>query len=185
LYDSLTVDPETETNEVLSTLGNSLLGLFASEHLTSQYPYLPTESLKQAVTAYVGPSTCLSVGKELGLATTGGYTPGISVRYHLTRTALEVEEPQARAETVPSARRFRKYEEGQEERRKELEELRIADKRRSRDREGFEDVVACSVRAFVGLIYQEMVSQHQGRQRGVLKRYRAYMLHGSLCMLTS
>jgi large subunit ribosomal protein L44 len=158
----------TETNELLATLGNSLLGLFASEHLTSQYPYLPTEALKQAVTAYVGPVTCLSVARELGLAASGGgnlgiigqgrgsASAGIAVRYHRTRVD-EGGVPDG-PETVPGARRFRKYEDAGSEGSERLRELRIADKRRARNREGFEDVVASSVRAFVGLIYQEAVS---------------------------
>lgn len=56
------------TNANLSTLGNSLLGLFASEYIHALYPHLPTRVLKAAVSAYVGPTTCASVAKEMGAA---------------------------------------------------------------------------------------------------------------------
>ncbi|TFY73580.1 hypothetical protein EWM64_g10432, partial [Hericium alpestre] len=49
-------------------LGNSLLGLFAAEHLNTSYPHLPTRALKAAVSAYVGPMTCASVAREMGAA---------------------------------------------------------------------------------------------------------------------
>lgn len=55
-------------NGNLATLGNSLLGLFASEFLHTSYPHLPTRVLKAAVSAYVGPQTCASVAKEIGAA---------------------------------------------------------------------------------------------------------------------
>ncbi|KAL5537041.1 MRPL3 [Sanghuangporus sanghuang] len=57
-----------KSNANLSTLGNSLLGLFATEFLHASYPHLPTRVLKAAVSAYVGPSTCASVAKEMGAA---------------------------------------------------------------------------------------------------------------------
>ena len=56
------------SNANLSTLGNSLLGLFATEFLHATYPHLPTRVLKAAVSAYVGPATCASVAKEMGVA---------------------------------------------------------------------------------------------------------------------
>jgi large subunit ribosomal protein L44 len=171
---TLQTDTELESNELLATLGNTLLGLFASEHLTSQFPYLPTEALKQAVTAYVGPATCLSVARELGLAASGGgnlgfvgqgpgsASAGIPVRFHRTREDQSGHSGRGEVsdgpEKIPSARRFRKFEEGAKERSDELEGRRILDKRKARNREGFEDVVASAVRAFVGLIYQEEVS---------------------------
>jgi large subunit ribosomal protein L44 len=55
-------------NGNLSTLGNSLLGLFASEFVAASYPHLPTRVVKAAVSAYVGPSTCANVAKEVGAA---------------------------------------------------------------------------------------------------------------------
>ncbi|KIR74682.1 hypothetical protein I310_00956 [Cryptococcus deuterogattii CA1014] len=67
----------TQTNELLATLGNSLLGLFASEHLSTIYPYLPTKPLQHAVTAYVGPASCLSVARSLGVAVQGGGNTGL------------------------------------------------------------------------------------------------------------
>lgn len=55
-----------QSNANLSTVGNSLLGLFATEFLHSSYPHLPTRALKAAVSAYVGPLTCATVAKEMG-----------------------------------------------------------------------------------------------------------------------
>ena len=56
------------TNGNLSTLGNALLGLFASEFVTASYPHLPTRVVKAAVSAYVGPNTCANVATEVGAA---------------------------------------------------------------------------------------------------------------------
>jgi len=56
------------TNGNLSTLGNALLGLFASEFVTASYPHLPTRVVRAAVSAYVGPNTCANVAKEVGAA---------------------------------------------------------------------------------------------------------------------
>jgi hypothetical protein len=55
-------------NGNLSNLGNSLLGLFASEFVVASYPHLPTRVVKAAVSAYVGPSTCANVATEVGAA---------------------------------------------------------------------------------------------------------------------
>ncbi|KAF4611052.1 hypothetical protein D9613_006829 [Agrocybe pediades] len=60
--------PEPATNAQLATIGNSLMGLFATEYITAKYPYLPTRVAKAAVTAHVGPLTCDSVAKEMGAA---------------------------------------------------------------------------------------------------------------------
>jgi large subunit ribosomal protein L44 len=131
----------TETNEILSSLGNSLLGLFASEHLSSQFPYLPTAALKQAVTAFVGPKACMSVARELGLGTQNkvdGNFNGVGVRWR--KPDVEVER-----ESTPIAQRFLKYQGEKGHRRHEKHD-------------NFEDVVAGVVKAFVGLIYRERVS---------------------------
>ncbi|PSR76134.1 hypothetical protein PHLCEN_2v8632 [Hermanssonia centrifuga] len=53
-------------NERLAVLGNSLMGLFATEYVNSTYPYLPTRVMKAAVSAYVGPTTCATIAKEMG-----------------------------------------------------------------------------------------------------------------------
>lgn len=58
--------PPLPTNSQLETIGNSLLGLFATEHISAAFPYLPTRVLKAAVTAHVGPMTCASVAQEMG-----------------------------------------------------------------------------------------------------------------------
>lgn len=57
-----------EHHAAMATVGNSLLGMLATEHLHLRYPNLPTRVLKAAVSAYVGPSTLSDVGSELGLA---------------------------------------------------------------------------------------------------------------------
>ncbi|KAK4685359.1 large subunit ribosomal protein L44, partial [Tremellales sp. Uapishka_1] len=145
--------PESEetvdSNSILDPLGNSLLGLFASEHLSTLFPNLPTEALKSAVTAYVGPSACTSVARELGVGAQGGGNSGVAgqgrgmasagVAVRWTR-ALKEDKP----ETTPVAKGFRKHEEGH---------------RRWEKKATFEDAVASTVRAFVGLIYQEQVSR--------------------------
>ena len=56
--------PLTNTN--LAVLGNSLLGLFATEFVHASYPHLPTRVVKAAVSAYVGPTTCADVAREMG-----------------------------------------------------------------------------------------------------------------------
>lgn len=58
--------PPLQSNANLATLGNSLLGLFATEYLHATYPHLPTRVLKAATSAYVGPQTCAAVAKEMG-----------------------------------------------------------------------------------------------------------------------
>lgn len=57
----------TEDNAALSRLGNSLLGLIASEYLHIKYPNLPSRVLKLMVSSHVGPSTLADVANELGL----------------------------------------------------------------------------------------------------------------------
>jgi large subunit ribosomal protein L44 len=61
-------EPLPATNAHLAALGNSLMGLFATEHLHAAYPHLPTRVLKAAVTAYVGPLPCATVAQEIGAA---------------------------------------------------------------------------------------------------------------------
>ncbi|KAI0322816.1 ribonuclease III domain-containing protein [Amylostereum chailletii] len=60
--------PAPASNDNLAAMGNSLLGLFAAEHISASYPHLPTRVLKAAVSAYVGPLTCATVAKEMGAA---------------------------------------------------------------------------------------------------------------------
>ncbi|KAI0923816.1 hypothetical protein AcW1_006675 [Taiwanofungus camphoratus] len=59
-------EPLPATNANLAALGNSLLGLFATEHVNASYPHLPTRVLKAAISAYVGPTTCAGIAKEMG-----------------------------------------------------------------------------------------------------------------------
>lgn len=65
--DPATVSKDSLHNASLANLGNSLLGLFASEHLHLRYPHIPTRVLKAALASYVGPSTSADVALELGL----------------------------------------------------------------------------------------------------------------------
>ena len=58
--------PLTNTN--LAVLGNSLLGLFATEFIHASYPHLPVRVVKAAISAYVGPTTCADVAREMGAA---------------------------------------------------------------------------------------------------------------------
>lgn len=138
-----------ETNELLSVLGNSLLGLFGSEYLAQKYPHLPTGGIKNALTAYVGPEALVSVGRELGLAVVNdagnansraNAVVGIPIRW--SRSAPE--EGDTKVET-PVAPGFR---EGREE--KKVWRKKQADT--------WPEAVASVVRALVGLIYQEQVS---------------------------
>lgn len=54
-------------NASMASLGNSLLGLIASEYLHLRFPNLPNRVLKAALSAYVGPTTLSDVGAELGV----------------------------------------------------------------------------------------------------------------------
>jgi len=125
----------TASNSLLAPLGNTLLGLFASEHLAQVYPLLPTAALQNAVQAHVGQAACFSIARELGVGVTGGYggqSQGIPVRW--------VRREKSAVEHVPLAHGFRERDDG-------------IKKERS---QGFEDVVADTVKAFVGLVYQEL-----------------------------
>ncbi|KAG8748150.1 hypothetical protein FRC10_008883 [Ceratobasidium sp. 414] len=53
-------------NGMLAALGNSLMGLFATEWLAATYPHLPTLVVKAAVSAYVGPASASAVAREWG-----------------------------------------------------------------------------------------------------------------------
>ncbi|KAF5388622.1 hypothetical protein D9757_004780 [Collybiopsis confluens] len=68
------------TNAHLAAIGNSLMGLFATEYVRATYPYLPTRVMKAAVTAHVGPLPCANVAQEMGA------TP--LLRWHRSRGTL-------------------------------------------------------------------------------------------------
>ncbi|KAJ8095268.1 54S ribosomal protein L3 mitochondrial [Marasmius tenuissimus] len=68
------------TNAQLAAIGNSLMGLFATEYVRASYPYLPTRVLKAAVSAHVGSLTCANVAQEMGA------TP--LLRWHRSRGTL-------------------------------------------------------------------------------------------------
>ncbi|KAE8540093.1 hypothetical protein D1P53_004031 [Cryptococcus gattii VGV] len=135
-----------------------------SKHLSTIYPYLPTKPLQHAVTAYVGPASCLSVARSLGIAVQGGgntglpglgagsSSAGVAVRWSKTALA-ERNWRDTRGEAaqgplkVPVGKRFKKYI------KEEDQDVTVQARR-----ETHEDVVASAVRAFVGLIYQEQAS---------------------------
>ncbi|KAF9071343.1 hypothetical protein BDP27DRAFT_1219232 [Rhodocollybia butyracea] len=73
-------DPAPVTNGQLAAIGNSLMGLFATEYVRATYPYLPTRVMKAAVTAHVGPLPCANVAQEMGA------TP--LLRWHRSRGTL-------------------------------------------------------------------------------------------------
>lgn len=57
-----------KTNAQLATIGNSLMGLFATEYIHAKFPYLPTRVLKATISAHVGPGSLDSVAREMGAA---------------------------------------------------------------------------------------------------------------------
>lgn len=75
--------PAVTANGNLTTLGNSLLGLFATEHVNSTYPHLPTRVMKAAVSAYVGASSCASIAKDMGVGHLLRWNRTVSPRYRL------------------------------------------------------------------------------------------------------
>ncbi|KAA1468840.1 ribonuclease III [Dentipellis sp. KUC8613] len=107
-------DPPPAVNGNLDALGNSLLGLFATEHLNATYPHLPTRALKAAVSAYVGPLTCASVAKEMGAASLLRWhrTPPTSTRPAIMHTDALSSIPRAltalvyQHRSLPTARTF-------------------------------------------------------------------------------
>lgn len=76
------------SNANLSVLGNSLLGTFAAEYLHASYPHLPTRVLKAAVSAYVGPTTCAIVAKEMGATPLLRWNKPVSGIYELFLSSL-------------------------------------------------------------------------------------------------
>jgi len=60
--------PPPLTNTNLAVFGNSLLGLFATEFVHTSYPHLLVRVVKAAISAYVGPTTCADVAREMGAA---------------------------------------------------------------------------------------------------------------------
>lgn len=102
------------SNAQLAVVGNSLMGLFATEHIQTTFPYLPTRVLKAAVTAYVGPLTCASVAQEMGATPLLRWhrTPRTSTRPALLHTDALASIPRAltalvcQHRSLPSARQF-------------------------------------------------------------------------------
>ncbi|KAF8216347.1 ribonuclease III domain-containing protein [Mycena galopus ATCC 62051] len=109
--------PPLVTNAHLGTLGNALMGLFATEYVHASYPYLPTRVLKAAVTAHVGPLTCSNVAQEMGavpLLRWHRTPPNLTMNYQppLQRSDALASIPRAltaliyQHRSLPSARQF-------------------------------------------------------------------------------
>ena len=77
LIDS-SADPSIKfNNRPLSSLGNDLLGYYASEYILSKYPRLPMAVVFAAMWAYVGPKALATITKEWGVEFAG--EPGSEV----------------------------------------------------------------------------------------------------------
>jgi large subunit ribosomal protein L44 len=152
-----------ENNTLLAALGNSLLGLFASEHLSTIYPNLPTRPLKALTSRYVGPAACFAIAKDLGL----GVSDGAYVSDGTLRGAVEGQgnAGRSRKRSSPSlgvpVRWVRAERDGAEEvvdaSATEEGDSANATGGKTKRRTTWEEVVARSVRSFVGLVYQEKV----------------------------
>lgn len=140
---------ETETNELLASLGNSLLGLFASEEIAARYPNMPSTALSSAVTSFVGPAALVSVGRELGIGVQNEGAPKINNQVQGLPIRWRRASALAALADTPVSMNFR---ESYHDRAQRL------DKERQKKKDGWEEGVASVVRAFVGLIYQEQVS---------------------------
>ncbi len=154
---NLTLDPAapaaplaTESNALLSSLGNSLLGLFASEHLASAYPNLPTRALKAAISAHVGPAACFAVARELGVGVVEASPQGKGAD---ARQGIPLRWTRGSGVAVPDLP-------GAGQRRRKMAALlRDGQEAPQSWKDGFkwEDVVASAVRSFVAIIFQEKV----------------------------
>ncbi|KAE8234829.1 hypothetical protein CF326_g125 [Tilletia indica] len=153
-------------NAGLSNLGNSLLGLFASEHLHLRYPHIPTRVLKAALASYAGPSTSADVAFELGVQ-------GSLIRWDPTRlqasAAPNVDPSKPRTESGLAAA----LEDAAVKERQRKVDVMLA--RMNRRKKGFvgtegelqaaddgsatyrrQDVFASVMRALVAVLYQEL-----------------------------
>ena len=140
--------PLLPNNELFDSLGNSLLGMFVSEHLSRKFPLMPTETLKLALTAYAGPVACESVGRELGIGVIGSSSGQIGVgedQMPASGIPIRWSKTNARAPQVEMDSRFRKF----------FAKKSLAQS--SQKPANFVQVIASTVRAFIGLIYQEQV----------------------------
>ncbi|KAF7309693.1 60S ribosomal protein L3 [Mycena indigotica] len=108
--------PPLPTNAQLSTLGNALMGLFATEYVHAAYPHLPTRVMKAAVTAHVGPLTCSNVAQEMGAVPllrwhreqpqTGNYQPPLQRSDALASIPRSLVALVYQHRSLPSARQF-------------------------------------------------------------------------------
>ncbi|KAK0553329.1 54S ribosomal protein L3 mitochondrial [Tilletia horrida] len=164
-------------NASLANLGNSLLGLFASEHLHLRFPHIPTRVLKQAVASYVGPTTASDVALELGLQKS-------LVRWDPSKTLDAEQSASATTRALVKANKLPLRTEAglaaaldDQVRVEKMRRYKLAIERAERRRKGFtgaegdlqsvmaqegeeqlraKDVFASVMRALVGVIYQEL-----------------------------
>lgn len=134
-----------QDNTLLAALGNSLLGLYASEQLATMYPNLPTRALKALVSLHVGPNACFDVARGLGL--------GVANAPFASDGTVRGDGFAGKARKRSTAGAGVPVRWVRAEREAEAEAGVSEGKRRTT----WEEVVARSVRAFVGLIYQEKV----------------------------
>lgn len=162
-------------NESLASLGNHLLGLFTAEHLSRKFPLMPTEVLKGAVTAYVGPLACQSIARELGVtatSNTGEATALIPVRWanpkpskRNTGSGLvqsgEQNSEMGEAERLEGQQSEELIVDGADRNEASLEGSERS-RRTGRGRPQISDTrtkaIEQTVKAFVGMIFQEKVS---------------------------
>ncbi|KAF7308643.1 60S ribosomal protein L3 [Mycena chlorophos] len=108
--------PPLATNTHLNTLGNALMGLFATEYVHASYPHLPTRVMKAAVTAHVGPLSCSNVAQEMGAVPllrwhreqpqTGTYQPPLQRSDALASITRSLVALVYQHRSLPSARQF-------------------------------------------------------------------------------
>ncbi|EIM19277.1 ribonuclease III [Wallemia mellicola CBS 633.66] len=61
---------KNKNNEQYEQIGNTFLGMLATEHVHVSYPHLPLKPLKAAVSMLVGPKTCAGLSREWGAQST-------------------------------------------------------------------------------------------------------------------
>lgn len=154
-------DQDRLDNRQLSSLGNALLGLFATEWLERRMPNLPTSVLKSALTMFVGPHTAADVAR------TWGVLPG-KASFQPTQPSSE-----SAATSKGCVRERKSSVRGQGEGwRAGTGVLRWSRQPVSEKDTGlelwqngssFQDAMASVAKAFVGAVHQEMVRGLPGR----------------------
>lgn len=141
-------------NRQLSSLGNALLGLFATEWLERKHPNLPTQVLKSALTMFVGPHTSADVARSWGVL------PG--------RASMQSEQ-----EISPSGKKKANSVRGQAQgwkagtgvlrwSRTPVANLKTSGLELWQNGSAYQDAMASVAKAFVGAVHQELVSGLNG-----------------------